>query len=832
VALGAAVWAGAPPADGADEPTARTHQVVAGPQYQAGGMHKFIFGTGYRSVWTTPITVEVLDLGSFGGGLKPEKKGGGKQTKSLHLESPDGREWHFRSVDKDPVAVLPEGLRPGFLQNVARDQISASLPANALVVDPLAEAAGIPYVPRRLVVMPDDERLGEFREEFKGLLGTLEENARAKEPVTRGFEGFEELLDTKELEERLDGDPEQRVDARAYLRARLFDVLIGDYDRHQDQWEWARDRTTRRFVAVPKDRDLAFVKFDGVLLSLVRTEQPRLVNFEDTYPDPLGLMWQARFLDRRHLAHLEWPAWQEVAADLQQRLTDGVIFEAVRRLPPPYYAVAGPTLGERLKARRQGLAAFARRYYELLAREAEVHGTDVADTVRLLRSSDGSVEVVAAGSNGPYFQRRFHPAETKEVRVFLKNGDDRAVSEGGRGGVKVRVVGGDGDDLLDDSAGGDVRFYDDSGDNRIVRGPGTHYDGRSYAPPMVDGHPARDWGGHNRILPWLRIGDGYGAILGASWTHYGYGFRRHPWAARHSIRAGYSTQLETGGVHYDYESRRIDRRGRFGLNARITGLDVIHFHGFGNETSNALPKSFYDVKQTRFVLAPSYRLELQPVDVWIGPVLAYADTRLAASGLLAENMPYGADRFGQVGARLGFRMDRTDAEEPGTRGVVLTGAGTYYPPVWSAEEGFGDVRGEAIVYATAPIPLRPTLAVRVGGEQTFGRYPFHEAAFLGGDDTLRGLRRQRYAGDGSVYVNADLRLLLHRRENGLLRRFGVFGLADTGRVFLDGEASDRWHTGFGGGVWMALADPRRIFSVALAQSEGDLRFYLAGGFMF
>ncbi len=30
------------------------------------------------------------------------------------------------------------------------------------------------------------------------------------------------------------------VDARAYLRARLMDVLIGDWDRHLEQWRWAR----------------------------------------------------------------------------------------------------------------------------------------------------------------------------------------------------------------------------------------------------------------------------------------------------------------------------------------------------------------------------------------------------------------------------------------------------------------------------------------------------------------------------------------------------------------------------------------------------------------
>ena len=51
-------------------------------------------------------------------------------------------------------------------------------------------------------------------------------------------------------------------------------MLIGDYDRHEDQWDWARDGRTQRWVPVPKDRDLAFVDFDGLLLDLIRPRPP------------------------------------------------------------------------------------------------------------------------------------------------------------------------------------------------------------------------------------------------------------------------------------------------------------------------------------------------------------------------------------------------------------------------------------------------------------------------------------------------------------------------------------------------------------------------------
>jgi hemolysin activation/secretion protein len=128
--------------------------------------------------------------------------------------------------------------------------------------------------------------------------------------------------------------------------------------------------------------------------------------------------------------------------------------------------------------------------------------------------------------------------------------------------------------------------------------------------------------------------------------------------------------------------------------------------------------------------------------------------------------------------------------------------------------------------------MQPTLALRAGGQKLLGRHPFHEAASLGGAESLRGLLRQRYLGDASAYGNAELRLLLVRRDHALVPRFGVFGLADLGRVFLEGESSDLWHTAVGGGVFLSVGNPKSVVSVALASSEGRLRFYLQGGFSF
>jgi hypothetical protein len=494
----------------------------------------------------------------------------------------------------------------------------------------------------------------------------------------------------------------------------------------------------------------------------------------------------------------------------------------------------GARVAARLKARRDGLPTFARQYYQLLAREAEVYAADQADSVQILRRADRSLDLVLAGPAGPYYRRRFRPSETKEVRVFLKDGDDRALSEGSDGSIKVRLVGGEGNDFLDDSAGGHTRLYDSSGDNRVVKGPGTRTSDRPYTAPLDRvGHPQRDWGSRNEALPHASWSGDYGAILGGTLRRTTFGFRRHPYATRHTLRAGYSTRLTGADVAYEYESLRTDNRTRFAVAAEASSLDVIHFYGFGNETPGAAPEEFNDVTARQIALAPSYRLDVTGIDVTIGPVAKYTDAHPPATSLIGQQRPYGVGRFGQAGARLAVTLDGRDPEMSRALGALVSAEGSFYPPVWSVSESFGEVHGEAALLAAAtPVPGRPMLALRVGGKKVFGRYPFQEAAAIGGSRSVRGLPRQRYIGDAAVFGNGELRLTLRDRRGALLPRFVVFGLADAGRVFVEGETSDRWHTGLGGGLWFAVMEPGNLVSLTVARSEGLVRVYLHGGFTF
>jgi hypothetical protein len=144
-----------------------------------------------------------------------------------------------------------------------------------------------------------------------------------------------------------------------------------------------------------------------------------------------------------------------------------------------------------------------------------------------------------------------------------------------------------------------------------------------------------------------------------------------------------------------------------------------------------------------------------------------------------------------------------------------------------------------------------SLGLRVAGEKNWGSYPFFEAAFLGGDvrrsgpldvtggstgNLLRGYDPNRFAGDASVVGNAELSVALGKLVSIVPLRYGLVGLADVGRVFLDGESSSRWHSGYGGGIWLGMLASSMQFEFASAlqatvvRSDEGTRFYLASAF--
>ncbi|KPJ93832.1 MAG: hypothetical protein AMS18_04920, partial [Gemmatimonas sp. SG8_17] len=610
-----------------------TVSVVPGERYAMGGFGRFFWGDHYRGAWTTAFRVPVLDLQRCGGGLTPTERGGGRQTKSLRFRDADGREYSFRSIDKDPAAALPPLLRTTIAADVMQDQISSQHPLGAVVSSPILETAGVLHAAPLLVVMPDDDRLGEFRAEFAHMLGMIEERPDEYDADIAAFAGAKRVIGSETLIERIRDKPTDRVNARAFLNARLLDFYLGDWDRHIDQWRWAEfgSDSLPGWYPIPRDRDQVFSKLDGLFPALAQWSMPQIVGYSDKYLSVFSLHWNARDIDRRFLADLDRSAWDSIAASIAAKITDETIKRAVRRLPDELYRLDGAWLESTLRSRRDGLSGAAAKFYELLARNVEVHASDEAETAQIREGAGGYIEILLAESSSeasPYFERRIDPRETKEVRIYLYGGDDSvAVSGSQRLGSLVRVIGGRGDDTYAfETPTAKVKLYDASGDNRVIGDPpgGTGINNKDYGSKQRTA--PRDWG--SAIVPtgYVAYGTDYGVLFKAGLSRRQFGFRRDPYAAKWTLSTSVATRNRFDlSMEHDY---RFENSGQhFRTRAFGTSFDVIHFYGLGNNTADSGDTEFYEVQRRLVTVEPMFARSFgENLDVGVGPTARYSRT--------------------------------------------------------------------------------------------------------------------------------------------------------------------------------------------------------------
>lgn len=818
-------------------------------RYEAGAVHRAVLGAGYRELWETPVPVVVLDLDSFAGGLDPLRLGGGQQTRSLRFQGGDGAVYTFRSVDKDVSRGIDPGLRGTVAESVLQDQISSLLPLSAMVVSPLLDSVGVFNPGPQLVVLPDDPRLGDFREDFAGLLGWIEIRPDEADDEEASFEGAERVVSSPRLFERLEEGSDNRVDARAFLRARLMDFLVGDWDRHPDQWRWAgfaadvAGRDGLLFSPVPRDRDWALARIDGLVGFFAPIPWPQYVGFGPEYPSPFRISWNGRGLDRRILAELSAGEFEAEARRLQDRLTPEVIDAAVATLPGPYEERIGEELRRDLRARRDDLLPFVRDYYELLAEWVDVEATDEDELVRVDHGSDGRVRVAIHDLRDgeprpqPWFDRTFVPGETKEVRLYLKGGDDTVEVQGEAGPVTVRVVGGGGDDrFVDRSEGRRTRYYDHRGTN-VAEGR-ARIDERDWDEPEDEeaeqhGARPRDWG--SRWLPWPGFGynpdEGFYFDVGASRT--GFAFRQHPYANRLSLQLGMSTSPAKARLHAQLDVPLTGTRFRNETEVRYRGANFLNYYGMGNETEADGPPQRYEALRSQFDASSRMVLQLGGgFEAHFGPRYRRSHTREVDGSLLSEERPYGFETFRQFSVVSGLSWNRRRLGDRPHAGISAGVMAEWVPSILDAEESYGIFEGRVAAHLTdREMPLRPTLLLQLTGSHRAGRYPYHDAAWLGGAASLRGYREQRFGGDSALRFNSELRLAITEVVLLFPGELGILGLADVGRVFLDGEESDRWHAGFGGGLWGSWLRDYTL-SVSVARGADDTFWYVTVGLPF
>jgi len=824
-----------------------TITVTAGSDYKAGKFRAFMLGKHYRDVWTAPVKVKVIDLSSEKGGLTPIQLGGGMQTKSLRLKNTEGKEFVFRSIQKDPKRLLDEELRETWIGDIMQDQISMAHPYGAFVIPKLAEAAEIFHKNSTLVYIPDDPLLGKYRDVYKNTLALFEERASKNLSGYDNFGNATNAISTPKLYKKLHKSHHNVVDEKEVLKNRLFDMWIGDWDRHEDQWRWAKFDCIEEnhelcyhpkegkngkgslYKPIPRDRDQVFVKLDGVIPWIARRKSiaPKLAHFDTKIKNIEGLNINGRRIDETLLSRLSKNEWIKIASNLQSNLTDSIIENAFTIWPDTIYKLNGEEIINKLKARRNDLVHYAKEYYSMLAEEVEVTGSDKKEIFVINRKPNGNtlVKVYKKDKNQNdeilLYKREFLFSETKEIRLYGFGGDDKfKISGEAKKGILIRIIGGEGDDkVVDQSKVNGLRkltkIYDDIAGIQIKGGEetkdlsSTDIDINSYTRARFV---------PNLKAPVIKIGSNIddGLFVGAGIKLRNQGWRKTPQANDHKIVLAFAPK--TSAIVIEHESNFYQVLHKWDLNIQTKFLSpnsTTNYYNLGNETfaSNDDP-NYYVVRFEQRAVQTSLQKQLNEHHTFrIGPKYEYVEVKKTENRFISSPQtdltPSAFESAHFMGLKLQYILNTTDNSKLPTKGIRWNTEGTWLQNLSSSTNNT-KLQSDVSFFFTFFGKLKPTIATRFGGATIFNDYEFFQANTLGaqtkvmGQGNLRGFRRDRFSGRSTAYQNTELRLKLLNLKSYLLPgELGVYGFIDHGKVWTDNENSSLWHKSYGGGIWFS-----------------------------
>ena len=860
-----------------------TVTVAVNPAYAAhGAFHDFLFGHHYRREWATPVRFPVLDLAREHDGLTPYKVGGGKQTASLKLRNDADHDFTLRTLDKNPAAVLPDALRAGAAKDVLQDQISAQHPYGAFALPPLAAAAGILHlnpVPR---YVPQDPLLGQYFDRFANTPVMLEEDAKDNQSNVASLGNARNIVGTDKVLERLQDDNDNHVDAPAFARSRLFDMWIGDWDRHEDQWRWAEHKgkdDQRTYTAVPEDRDIAFFKGDGLLPYLASRKWAvrNFQNFGYDYGDWKGLNLTALGNDRRFLGELTQAQWVQLAQEMKAALTNQVIEDAFKqRWPAQIYAEHGPEIVAKLKSRRDLLPQVAADYYGMLNKVIEVKGSRKRELFEVERLPGRQLHVTMTKiskkgkTDKVLFDKLIDGSVTKDVRLYGFAGNDiYKVTGQSDGGPVLRIIGGTATDTITDDSrvGGLLRrhktqIYDADTGNVIRPGrearlrlePGTDVSRYDLTNRRIDRKDAR----LNYLGPAAYFGYNIddGLFVGGGATYRTYGFRREPFATEQTLVANWAPARDAYNIRYTGAFTRVLGAYDLKITSQLYGPQLLYnYFGLGNDSRNALAQDDghvsnreindnYRIRFARFYFSPVLERSIFSfLKAGFGPQYdQFRASNLNVGQQIRRGIDAGYDGAAvgirpsdfqlnrYLGARAYLNLDAASSPKNPRIGLRWYNSAEYNRELGGEQLSYGRLASEFRAYVSPNFPFQLTWAGRVGVAHNIGDYRFYQANTLGGTTNLRGYRRTRYAGRSSLYGNLEARLQLFTFNAYLVPgKIGLLGLADAARVYTDAYDTTTGlkalHTALGGGVWV---DVLKQAVINITYSAGEERLVFVG----
>ncbi|NRD19244.1 metallophosphoesterase [Winogradskyella eckloniae] len=830
------------------------------------GFRKFIWGERYRKEYSTKVKAPNVKLDTLFGGLTPVKKGGGNQSKSLRLETKNGTQYVMRAVRKQALQYLQAVLfKDQYIEgqyddtateDLILDVFTGSHPYAPLVIGDLADAVGVYHTNPELYFVPKQDRLGQYNDAYGDELYMIEEHTSEGHNDQASFGFQNKLLSTDDMMHKIHKDEDLKVDEVAYIRARLFDMLIGDWDRHQDQWRWIefKENGQKIYRPMPRDRDQAFSKMsDGFLLGTAVKLMPTarlLRKYSDDLVDVKGVNVEPYPLDMEIIAESDKAVWDAQVKRIQDGITDAVIENAFLNMPSEMPKNSIKDIKAKLKARRSNLQEISDRYYQLINKYAVIKGTNKDDWFDVERMPNGETKVTAyrikkGKKQDVFHQRTYTRDETKEIWIYALDDDDVFEVKGeGDGFIKVILVGGQNNDTYNIENGKRVKFYDyKSKTNTVVTNKGRKKLSDDYLTNVYNYKKLKN--STNQLIPSVGANPDDGIKIGFVDVYTTYGFERNPFTSQHQFAASYYFATEGFELNYKGEFANVVGHFNLGLDAYFTSPNyAFNYFGSGNESNNPAADTSdgldADLDYNRVKLRT---LKFEPSLKWKGRYGAsfkfgvtvesievedtegrFINDQVIGNNTEVSNNFYGADAT--------YKFEHRDNEAFPTLGMLFS-VQTGFRNNIDTSKGFGYLIPElGFDYKLEP-QGQLVLATKLRGHLNFGdNYEFYQGATIGADNGLRGFRNQRFNGQNAFVQSTDLRLNLKKvRTSVMPLKLGFYGGFDYGRVWIKNETSHTWHKAFGGGIFANAADLFTLNMSAFDSNEG-LRLAFRIGFEF
>ena len=792
-----------------------TISVAANASLKGSGIGRLFVGKNYRREWTQPVKAPVLKLQQLG--LTPEKEGGGKETKSLHVKNDSGGAWALRSVRKFPEKVIPDIIKHTLGEKIVEADISASYPYGALSMPVLSKAAGVPYLSDVLVYLPDDTALGKFREKYKETLVLMEE----KEPLEflNHPDKKPESISTDELVQKLQDKKKNRVNQLSVLRVRLLDNFVMDFDRHEGQWNWLKKDTLNAdiYSPVPKDRDQVFYINQGIIPKIVASKSlfPELMGFRAKVKSIGYFNRAAQNFDRYFLTELNEEDWNRETDALLRKMTDEVIDSALAKQPKEVQQFSVAKITSTLKRKRQYFKADMMRYYRAVSKTVSVTGTNEDENFTIKIKDDQSVEVTVkdSSSSGILYHRTFVPSVTNEIRLYGLEGNDHFEIEGGDSPIKIRMIGGPGkDEFINQSGSNHILVYDVKFEENKVQGPVRN---KINNDPLNNQFNRLDFNYNvSGTGPSIEISPYEGFFLGLAYKGVKRGFHREPFASKQFFSVTHAWNSSSIHFRYNADIMQIFPHTDLLIRGGEMNTNKTNFFGPGNTTLYSHPKfkqGYYHMKYNLAELEVLAKTKFgNYMSIQYGPTFEYLQMKQKEnSGKLVSTIySYpNSDVYQKkiyAGGTLSFTVDTRNGEMLTTQGILLNAYVRTLAGMNDHSSHYSQTGGSFAWFADLGTKGTLVLANISGADHNIGKFEPAQSQFLGFTEHLRGFVSHRFAGRTVAYNQSEIRIRVGNINTLLIRTdFGLYGFNDTGRVWADGEKSNIWHDGYGGGIWLA-----------------------------